>query len=141
MWCDYHMFGSSNFCNKSPSWFLKILKLPSFYSGNFRIFENALGQIALPNIWSLVPIDLANKLYHRKILDFILCCLLLKIPCFIKKFCKQTCLIKFNEIASTLTCGLSSLTIFDENKFYEIKRKTFNSASLWLRLYEKGKDD
>ena len=29
-------------------WFLKILKLPSFYSGNFKIFKNALGQF-IPN--------------------------------------------------------------------------------------------
>ena len=34
-----------------------------------------------------------------KILDFILCHVLLKLSCFIKKFCKQTCLIKFSVIA------------------------------------------
>ena len=36
------------FWDKSPSWFLKILKLPSFYSGNFQIFKNALGEF-IPN--------------------------------------------------------------------------------------------
>ena len=38
------MIGSGDCWDKSPSWFLKILKLPSFYSGNFKIFENAFGQ-------------------------------------------------------------------------------------------------
>ena len=38
------MFGSGNIRGKSPSWFLKILKFSSFYSGNFKIFKNALGQ-------------------------------------------------------------------------------------------------
>ena len=36
------MFGSRYFWDKSPSWFLKILKLLSFYSGNFKIFKNTL---------------------------------------------------------------------------------------------------
>ena len=39
-----HMFGSGDFGDKTPSWFLKSLKLPSFYSGCFNIFENAVGQ-------------------------------------------------------------------------------------------------
>ena len=39
-----HMFGSGDFGDKSPSWFLKILKLPSFYLGNFKIFKKALRQ-------------------------------------------------------------------------------------------------
>ena len=43
-----HMFGSGDFWDKSPSWFLKILKLPSFYSGNFNIFKNTIGQF-IPN--------------------------------------------------------------------------------------------
>ena len=54
------MFGSGNFCDKSPSWFLEILKMPSFYSENFKIFKNALGQlaqIALPEMWLLVQIN------------------------------------------------------------------------------------
>ena len=36
------------FWDKSPSWFLNNLKLPSFYSGNFKIFKNVLGQF-IPN--------------------------------------------------------------------------------------------
>ena len=39
-----HMFGSDNIWDKSPTLFLKVLKLPSFYSGNFKIFKNAIGQ-------------------------------------------------------------------------------------------------
>ena len=42
------MLGSGNFWNKSPSRFLKILKLRLFYSWNFKIFKNALGQF-IPN--------------------------------------------------------------------------------------------
>ena len=38
------MFGSGDFWDKSPSRFFQILKLPSFYSGNFQLFKNALGQ-------------------------------------------------------------------------------------------------
>ena len=38
------MFVSGDFWDESPSWFLKKLKLPSFYAGNFKIFKNALGQ-------------------------------------------------------------------------------------------------
>ena len=37
-----HMLGSGDFGDKSPLWFLKILKLPLFHSGNFEIFKNAL---------------------------------------------------------------------------------------------------
>ena len=39
-----HKFGSDNFWDKSPSRSLKNLKLPSFYSGSFKMFKNALGQ-------------------------------------------------------------------------------------------------
>ena len=39
-----HIFGSGDFWDKSPSWFLKILKLAWFYSGNFKIFKNTVGQ-------------------------------------------------------------------------------------------------
>ena len=46
-----HMFGSGDFWDKSLSWFLNILKLPSFYSGNFKIFKNTLGQF-IPNCQS-----------------------------------------------------------------------------------------
>ena len=51
------MFGSGDFWDKSPLWFLKILKLPTFYSGSFKILKNALGQFianALPNMSLLV---------------------------------------------------------------------------------------
>ena len=43
-----HMLGSGNFWEKSPSWSLKILKLPSYYSHNFKSFKNPLGQF-IPN--------------------------------------------------------------------------------------------
>ena len=42
------MFGSGDFGDKSPSWFLEILKLPLFFWGNLKIFKNALGQF-IPN--------------------------------------------------------------------------------------------
>ena len=43
-----HMLFSGNLWDKSPSWFLKTLKLRSFHSGNFKIFKNAIGQF-IPN--------------------------------------------------------------------------------------------
>ena len=43
-------------------------------------------------------IDVANKLYDRKI---IVSFLISSVSCFIKKFCKQICSIKFNLIACT----------------------------------------
>ena len=46
------------------------------------MYVGNLSQIALPNMWLLVLIDLANKLYDRKIIDFLLCHLLLKIVFF-----------------------------------------------------------
>ena len=42
------MSGLGNFLDKSPSWFLKIFKLPLFHLGNFQIFKNAFGQF-IPN--------------------------------------------------------------------------------------------
>ena len=42
------MFASGGFWDISPSSFLKILKLPSLYLGNFKIFKNALEQF-IPN--------------------------------------------------------------------------------------------
>ena len=42
------MFGSGDFWDESPLWFLKTFKLPSFYLGNFKIFKKALGQY-IPN--------------------------------------------------------------------------------------------
>ena len=41
-----HMFGLGDFWDKSPSWFLEILKLPLFHSSNFKIFT--FGQF-IPN--------------------------------------------------------------------------------------------
>ena len=38
------MFGLGDFWDKSPSWFLKILKLLSLYLGSFKVFKNVLGQ-------------------------------------------------------------------------------------------------
>ena len=43
------MFGSGNFWDKSPVSFLKILKLLSFYSSNFKIFKYELGQFTPSN--------------------------------------------------------------------------------------------
>ena len=51
------MFRLGNFLDKSPTSFWKILKLPSFYSGNFEIFKNELGQF-IPNMFLLVKIYL-----------------------------------------------------------------------------------
>ena len=43
--------------------------------------------------------------------------------------------IQFNSLY--INMWLSSLNIFEENQFYEkIKRETFNSINLWLRLYK-----
>ena len=49
-----HMFGSCNFNDKSPSWILKILKLLSFYSSNFEILKNGLGQFISNYLLELV---------------------------------------------------------------------------------------
>ena len=42
------LFCNHPFWDKSPLWFLKILNLPLFSLGNFRIFKNPLGQY-IPN--------------------------------------------------------------------------------------------
>ena len=55
-----HILGFDNFWDKSPAWFLKTLKLPSFYSGHFKTSKNALGnlsQIALSNMWLLAQVS------------------------------------------------------------------------------------
>ena len=44
-----YMSVSGDFGDKSHSWFLKNLKLPSFYSVIFKIFKNALGKF-IPNL-------------------------------------------------------------------------------------------
>ena len=54
-----HMFGADNFGDKSPLWFLKILKLFLFYSDNFKIFRNALVQF-FPNRPSKYVISSTN---------------------------------------------------------------------------------
>ena len=43
-----HMFGLGDLMDKSLSWFLTILKMSLFYSGNFKTFKNAPGQF-IPN--------------------------------------------------------------------------------------------
>ena len=55
-----HILGFDTLWDKSPAWFLKTLKLPSFYSGHFKTSKNALGnlsQIALSNMWLLVQVS------------------------------------------------------------------------------------
>ena len=56
------MFGADVFGGKSPLWFLKILKLFLFYSGNFKIFRNALVQF-IPNRPSKYVISSTNANY------------------------------------------------------------------------------
>ena len=47
MWLTSNqMLDLGDFWNKSPSWFLKVLKLPLFYLGNFKILKNALGNLS-----------------------------------------------------------------------------------------------
>ena len=47
------MFGSGDSWDISPSWFLKILKSLTFYSGNFKIFKNSLWQFILFSVLSV----------------------------------------------------------------------------------------
>ena len=60
-----HTFCSGNFLDKSLSCFMKNLKQPLFYPGNFKIFKNALGKIIssrpTPNMWLLVLTDMQIK--------------------------------------------------------------------------------
>ena len=50
------MFVLGDFGDNSPAWFWKILKLPSFYPGNSKIFKNTLGQfIPNPKIILAIP--------------------------------------------------------------------------------------
>ena len=56
------MFGSGDFADKSPSWFLGMLKLPSFYWGHFKIFKNGLGQF-IPNL-PLKQVITSGKNFH-----------------------------------------------------------------------------
>ena len=78
-------------------------------------------------------IDLANKLCDvEKFLDFILCQVLLKIVLFYEVILERNLLneIQFSpyrvngtSIHWGTTLSLSSLNIFEENKFYEIKKR------------------
>ena len=65
MWLtSNHMFGLVNFWDKSPSWVLKILKLPSFYSEISKFSKMHLvnlSQIALPYMWLPVQMPLLVK--------------------------------------------------------------------------------
>ena len=72
------LFASGDFRKKSPSW-LKILKLLSFYSGNFKIFKNALGQF----IWSrptkhVITSANCSDFFHYDIQVYHRCILFLK---------------------------------------------------------------
>ena len=64
------MFGSSNFWDKSPSWFLKNLKLLLFYLGNFKIFKNAHGQF-IPNR-PLKHVSTSTNWIRQRRLNFLL---------------------------------------------------------------------
>ena len=60
-----HMFGSGKFWEKSPLWFLKILKLSEWNKGNIKTLKNHEGDlchIAIPSIWLLVPM-MAGRLH------------------------------------------------------------------------------
>ena len=64
-----HMFGSGNFWDESASWFLKILKLFSFYSDNFKFSKMHLGNLsktALPSMWLLVLITIIINVINRE---------------------------------------------------------------------------
>ena len=82
-----------------------------------------LSQIALPNMWLLVLIDLANKLYHIEnywfhFIPFVIQnCLVLLRNFVIDMFNK----IQFNSLY--INMWLSSVSIFEENKFYKIKKR------------------
>ena len=58
-----HMFGLDNFWHKSPSLFLKSLKLPSFYFVNFRFLKSSCGQF-IPNHPSRVLIVIITYYYY-----------------------------------------------------------------------------
>ena len=63
------IFGSSDFWDKTTSWFLKILNLPLFYYGNFKMFENALEQF-IPHLPPKHVITCTNWLLMIMIVDF-----------------------------------------------------------------------
>ena len=65
-----HMIGSGDFWDKSLSQFLKILKLLSVYSRNFKIFKNALGQ-SVPNHSSKHVITRTNQFLIKFLIKFL----------------------------------------------------------------------
>ena len=77
--------------------------------------------------------DFANKLHEvKKLLTSFYTICYSKLSCFIKKFCKITFWIKFN-LTTCINMWLSSLNIFEENQFYEIKKKNiFNQKHFKL---------
>ena len=86
-------------------------------------------------------IDLANKLYDtgKFLISFYVICYL-KLSCFIKKFCKQTCWIKF----SLMTCVDWYVVVFI--KYFLRKSVLWNKKEEYLtqliceRLHKKGKN-
>ena len=106
-------------------WFLKILKLPYFTKSISKFSKMQLGnlsQIILPNMWLLVLFD-TNWLWlkiisHRRILDFIICHLLLKFCCFITEYCYQMIL---------------KITIFKKKK----KKKCLEKLPFYIHVYHK----
>ena len=68
--------------------------------------------------------DLANKLYGvEKFLDFILCPVLLNIVSFFQEILPTNVLNKIQPNSFYINMWLSSLNIFEENQFYEIKKR------------------
>ena len=79
-----------------------------------------LSQITLPNMWLLVLIDLANKLNHieKFLISF-------DAICFYKlRYLEILQTNLFNKIQfNSMYMWLSSLNIFEENQFYEMKKR------------------
>ena len=64
MWSPIiHMFDSRNFCDKSPSWFLEILKLSLLPWCDFQIFRNTLQQF-IPNCPTKYVITSTNTSFN-----------------------------------------------------------------------------
>ena len=119
------MFGLGNFWDKSPSWFLKILKLPTFHSGNFKMSKNALRKFipnAFTNLWLLVIIyqRLKMVILRRDAITYRLCNYLLAIT-----LLQLHCTKIFFE---TIGCFLNYLPIFFGLTVYGVcfNRNKFN---------------
>ena len=75
-WTSNHMFVLGDFWDIKPSWFLKNMKWPSFYSGNSKLLKMHLGylsQIALRSMWLLVKITFVqsnSRTCQRNIWEF-----------------------------------------------------------------------